>query len=92
MAIRNWRVSGTFHTIGEVAVIVSAPNWIGGIRKGALAIKRSPVLKGRRIKAAMLTITESDVAPVEVASEQIPLPVAEAPGSAPTGQTPDSTS
>lgn len=60
MANRNWRVSGNFHTIGEVVVIVSSPNWQSGMRKGMLGLKAQPALKGRRINMASFTIVETD--------------------------------
>lgn len=57
MANRNWRVAGNFNRLGEVAEIVSSPNWQSAIRKGALAIKRNPLLKGRRIDHGIFTLS-----------------------------------
>lgn len=61
---RSWRVVGAFHNVGEVVVIVQAPNWQGGLRKGALAIKGLPKLKGRRITVASFSIQEVETVPV----------------------------
>jgi hypothetical protein len=72
MANRNWRVSGNFHRIGELVVIVEAPNLIAGVRKGALAIKKLPQFKGRRVNSALFSIQESAEAPT-VAATQIAL-------------------
>lgn len=56
---RYWLVRSNFHTIGEVVKCVQAPNWQGGLRKAALAIKGDQRLKGRKIKVASFTIQES---------------------------------
>lgn len=73
MANRNWRVTANFHRVGELVVIVSAPNWQGGLRKAALAIKKLPEMQGRRMKAGAFTIVETLDAPTTVAAEQLPL-------------------
>lgn len=56
---RYWLVRSNFHTIGEVVKCVQAPNWQGGLRKAALAIKGDQRLKGRKIKVASFTIQEA---------------------------------
>jgi hypothetical protein len=70
---RSWRVVANFHSVGEVVVFVQAPNWQGGLRKGALAVKREPRLKGRRITVGAFTIQEIDSIPVAQAYEQLPM-------------------
>jgi len=47
MGNRHWRVAANFHAVGTLWYWYS-PNLTGGIRKGALAIKGLPELKGRR--------------------------------------------
>lgn len=56
---RYWLVRSNFHTIGEVVKCVQAPNWQGGLRKAALAIKGDQRLKGRKIKVASFTLQET---------------------------------
>lgn len=59
---RYWRIVSNFHTIGEVIKVVQAPNWQGGLRKGALAIKADARLKGRKITVASFTLQETTAA------------------------------
>lgn len=74
-ANRAWRITGAFHKMADCVVTVAAPNLTSGIRKGALAIKRLPQLKGKRLVAASFTIHEVDrMAEVTEASEQPLLP------------------
>lgn len=70
---RSWRVVGGFHQVGEVVVIVTAPNWQGGLRKAALAIKGLPQMKGRRITVGSFTIQEIPVVPVVADPTQLSL-------------------
>lgn len=70
---RSWRVVGAFHNVGEVAVIVTAPNWQGAIRKGALAIKGLPQLKGRRITVGSFSIQEVETLPKVADPKQLDL-------------------
>lgn len=70
---RAWRVVGNFHTVGEVVVFVSAPNWQGGLRKGALELKKSKKLKGKRVTVGAFTLQEIDSLPVRGTSVQLPL-------------------
>lgn len=70
---RSWRVAAGFHQVGEVAVIVTAPNWQGGLRKAALAIKALPQLKGRRISVGSFTIQEVENVPVVADPTQMQL-------------------
>jgi hypothetical protein len=70
---RYWRVVGNFHTVGEVIVWVTAPNWVGAIRKGALALKREPKMKGRRLTVGAFTVQEVDSLPISQLAEQLPL-------------------
>jgi hypothetical protein len=92
MANRYWRIAANFHTIGDVVVTVPALNWQGAIRKAALAIKRLPELKGRRLKAASFMMQEVE-APVQAteASEQLPLPSEGQAQAAQVEQTPPAT-
>lgn len=76
MSVRHWRVNGNFHKVGDVVVLVQAPNLTGGIRKGALAIRGLPELKGRRLKAGSFTIVEVEAPAEVVANAQLPLPEA----------------
>ena len=73
MAGRHWRVVGNFHTVGEVIVFATAPNWQGALRKGALLLKGHPKMKGRRITVGAFTVQEIDELPVSVLAEQLPL-------------------
>lgn len=76
---RSWRIVGAFHHVGEVVVIVTAPNWQGAIRKGALAIKGLPQLKGRRITVGSFSIQEVETVPVVADPTQASLlPISEA--------------
>lgn len=70
---RKWRVTGLFRTVGDVTVWVTAPNWQGGVRKGALAIKALPAMKGKKIKGGSFSIQEVDEIPPQVSSDQLPL-------------------
>lgn len=85
---RQWRVTGTFVGGLEIAVIVSAPNWVGGLRKGALEIKRSEVMKGRRLRGGLFSISEiTDTAPnpnPRTNASQLPLSPSVAAGEAVT--------
>lgn len=84
---RAWRVVGGFHNVGEVVVIVTAPNWQGGLRKGALAIKALPQLKGRRITVGSFTIQETESVPVVADPVQLnlePTPIPAEVGGIPT--------
>jgi hypothetical protein len=85
MATRQWRVSGNFHRVGEVAVIVHSPNWQGALRKGALAIKANPSLKGRRLNSGIFTVNEQYDTVEAITGEQASLPgtIAPATGEAP---------
>lgn len=74
MANRNWRVAGTFHRIGEIAVIVEAMNWQGALRKGALAIKKVDLLKGRRLTSGMFTLQLHGNAPEPITGPQSSFP------------------
>lgn len=56
---RYWKVTANFHAIGEVIKVVQAPNWQGGLRKGALALKADGRLKGKKPKAVALTVVET---------------------------------
>jgi len=78
MTSRTWRFCANFHGVGLLAVIVQAPNWQGGVRKAALAIKALPEMKGKRLRAGSFTIQEVDSpeAIVTAAAEQASLPVA----------------
>lgn len=91
MGNRHWRVAANFHCVGDVVVLVVAPNLTGGIRKGALAIKGLPELKGRRLKAGSFTVVEVEAPVQTVASEQLPLASGEPQDSGEGGQTPPST-
>lgn len=71
---RIWRVTGSFHKMADSVVTVTAPNLVGGIRKGALTIKRLPQMKGKRLVAGSFTIHEVDREMVREPSEQLPLP------------------
>lgn len=87
---RSWRVVGSFHSIGEVVVIVQAPNWQGGLRKSALAIKALPQLKGRRITVGAFTIQEVATVPVMPDPNQLnlePTPIPAEIDGIPTGAT-----
>ena len=75
MANRQWRVTGSFHRVSEVAVIVKAPNWQAGLRKAALAIKQLPELKGRRLNKGVFTLSEYDGVIEAISGEQVNLPV-----------------
>lgn len=55
---RSWTIRGNFHTIGEVVVTVSAGSWVAALGKGARALKANEQLKGKRIKALSLTLSE----------------------------------
>ena len=70
---RAWRIVGNFHSVGEVVVFAEAPNWQGALRKGALALKRDPKLKGRRITVGAFTVQEIADIPTAVMAEQLPL-------------------
>lgn len=74
MATRQWRVSGSFLRVGEVAVIVQAPNWQGALRKGALEIKRSPLLKGRRLNKGIFSVNEQETVAEAITGTQETLP------------------
>lgn len=88
-ANRIWRVTGSFHKMADSVVTVTAPNLTGGIRKGALTIKRLPQMKGKRLVAASFTIHEVDRLPVVgEPSEQLQLP---SPGEPQEGETQPST-
>lgn len=78
---RSWRIVGAFHHVGEVVVIVTAPNWQSSLRKGALAIKGLPQLKGRRITVASFSIQEVETVPVVADPVQGILPVGDQPSS-----------
>jgi hypothetical protein len=81
--MRNWRVTGSFVGVTEVAVIVTSPNWQGAIRKGALAIKHTPVLKGRRLKAGVFSVQEiKGEQPQAVTGEQASFQQSAAPATA----------
>lgn len=56
---KAWTVRGNFHTIGEVIVTVEAGSWVSALGKGARALKASPQLKGKRVKALSLTLQEA---------------------------------
>lgn len=71
--MRYWRVVSNFHSVGEVVVFVQAPNWVGGLRKGALAVKKHPSMKGRRITVGAFTVQEIADIPTAVLAEQLPL-------------------
>jgi len=74
--VPTWRIIGSFHTIGDVLTTVQAPNWQGALRKGALALKRTPQLKGRKIKAAsfmIMRLAEEDLATAPTQAEQLNL-------------------
>jgi len=86
--MRYWRVAGNFHTIGEVVKVVSAPNWQGGLRKGALAIKGDPRLKGRRISMASFTVQEAEALSEVAPAEQLPM-ASEAAAPPETPETPE---
>lgn len=73
MAGRAWRVVGNFHTIGELVVFVTAPNWQGGLRKGALSLKQHPKMKGKRVTVGAFTIQEIEAIPVSQQAEQLPI-------------------
>jgi len=77
MANRRWRVAGTFHRLGEIAVIVEAMNWQGALRKGALAIKKVDLLKGRRLTSGMFTLQIHGNAPEAITGVQDSLPSSE---------------
>lgn len=91
MANRYWRVSANFHKLADVVVLVASPNWVGGIRKAALVIKKLEQLKGRRLKAGSFTIVEVEAPALAevVANAQLPLPGQE-PEQGGGGQTPPS--
>jgi len=75
MANRQWRVAGTFPRVeGEVAVLVIAPNWQSALRKGALAIKRSGELKGRRLANGIFTLQVQNEVVEVISGEQTSLP------------------
>jgi hypothetical protein len=77
MANRRWRVTGSFAKVAEVAVIVDSPNWQGAVRKGALAIKKADVLKGRRLSAGVFTVQlQEGAVPVPITGIQTTLPEA----------------
>lgn len=78
-ANRIWRVTGSFHKMADAIVTVTAPNLVGGIRKGALTIKRLPQMKGKRLVAGSFTIHEVDREMVSEPSEQLLLPGVEQP-------------
>ena len=88
---RNWKVVGTFVGNVEVTVNVIAPNWVGGIRKGALAIKASEALRGRRLRGGLFSVSEIMDAPLPVANEaeQPSLPGAVVQEAAPVLEVPD---
>lgn len=92
MGNRHWRINGNFRSVGDVVVLVTAPNLTGGIRKGALAIKALPELKGRRLKAGSFTIVEVEAPALAevVTNAQLPLPGAGTEGQGGGGQTPPS--
>lgn len=78
---RVWRVTGSFHKLADSVVTVTAPNLVAGIRRGALAIKRLPEMKGKRLTAASYVIHEVDRLPlVGEPSVQLQLPGAAQPG------------
>ena len=83
---RTWRISGNFPKVGEVAVSVTAPNWQGAIRKGALALKRCELLKGRKVKAASFMLEERAMDSPRLQGEQLDLQE-----SGTEGQTPEPT-
>lgn len=91
MGIRHWRVNGNFRAVGDVVVLVQAPNLTGAIRKGALAIKGLPELKGKRLKAGSFTIVEVEAPALAevVTNAQLPLPGGQEPQGG-GGQTPPS--
>ena len=76
---RNWRVTGTFVGGLEINVIVSAPNWVGGLRKGALEIKKTEAIKGRRLRGGLFSLSEiMDVIPNQPnGGQQLSLPASE---------------
>lgn len=89
MTNRHWRFEANFHTVGSLVVMVIGPNWQSAVRKAALAVKRLPQMKGRRLKAGSFTIVEIEAPiPIPEASEQLSLPQ----GAQGGGQTPPSTS
>jgi len=72
--MRTWRVASNFHRVGDLIVTVQAPNWTAAIRKAALAIKKLPVMKGKRLNMGTFMLQEVEGALVsEQPSEQIPL-------------------
>lgn len=56
---RYWKITANFHAVGEVIKVVQAPNWQGGLRNGALALKADARLKGKKPKAVALTVVET---------------------------------
>src|SRR5205814_8671383 len=62
--MRYWRVIASFHKVQDVVVTVTAPNLTGGIRKGALAIKRLPQMKGKKLAAGSFMIQETYEVPI----------------------------
>lgn len=71
--MRYWRVAANFHRIGDVVVTVTSPNWQGAIRKAAIALKRLPVMKGKRMNSAsfMLAEVEAPVIPTTEPSQLV---------------------
>lgn len=76
MSNRQWRVTATFPGMEDVTVSVTAPNLTGGIRKGALEIKRSPEVRGKRLRGGLFAVSEltrlAEI-PEEVNDEQLAL-------------------
>lgn len=56
---RYWKITANFHAVGEVIKVVQAPNWQGGLRKGALALKADARLRSKKPKAVALTVVET---------------------------------